>query len=490
MHILYALSTLFLQPLLTFPTTVLSPSSLRNDSSVPLLNATNITSSLLTGSDSHPSPILLTFDLFGSQIPSSAVNAAFSGATTRIYPFLQNRPDDPIANDDFRYRAIGGSVQISVTAVVRHGLSWRQLSSVLRQTSSFMNGHPGGGQPHMQELAFEIIENGTRVGEGLVSYRPSRGIQSQDFSMVNLKNANDTTLLVAPTDLSLDTPTANAIHFQIPNTPFKLIFGFLGDAIPVSSDVWTAFEGAHSQIVGSLGRHPASPIPGERFEYSQRGVRITVLVNRGTTMTWKQLSWVLGGMYGFMMGKPEHYQLLTCEISFTGHGNVGFASVWYYPPRLQVTERALLDTTVLVPNPQGVIRFPVPNTPIIITFKYFGLPIPWRELQDAILAALDQIGPSWRAHGADPMPGNHFFRALDGVRISIFANVPHVMSWIQLHDTVWGLMLFVTGAQGGAAYYRVLNFDVDDVRAGTLAYGMVRYSAPGTAESRDEESRL
>lgn len=198
-------------------------------------------------------------------------------------------------------------------------------------------------------------------------------------------------------------------------------------------------------------------------------------------MTWKQLSWVLGGMYGFMTGTPEYYQLLTCEITSRGIGSVGFASVWYYPQRLQVTKRVLPNTAVsspLDPNAGGLNPFPVPNTPVTLFFRYLGTPIPARELEDAILAALDQIDPSYREHGADPVPGNHFFRTLEGVGITVVANVPLVMSWIQLHSIVWGLLLFVTGADGGNDRHRVLNFDANDVRMGNLAYGSLRYGAP------------
>ena len=198
-------------------------------------------------------------------------------------------------------------------------------------------------------------------------------------------------------------------------------------------------------------------------------------------MTWKDLSYVLGGMYGFMAGNPEHYQLLTCEIAYAGRGNVGFASVWYYPPTLAVTKRAQVNATAqlsLVPNGPGHVPFPVPETPIIITFTYLGRSIPWRELDEAISAALDQIDPFYRDHAASPVPGNHFFRDLDGFRITVFANVPHVMSWYQLHSIVWGLLLFVNGAEGEREHHQVLNFDVDDVRMGKLAYGSARYILP------------
>lgn len=328
MHTFCALSTLFLQSLLTVPTTVLSPSDLRNETSIASIGATNTSSIVLIGLNSLPSSISLTFDLFGSQIPSSAVNAAFNGAITRIHPFLQSKPDEPIPNDDFQYRAVGGSVQIGVEAILHHGVSWQQLNSVLRQASSFMNGDPGAGRQHMQELSFEIIEDGTKTGEGLVSYRPSRRPQFRDPTLINLTNADDTKLPLAPTDPLLIALRANTIPFRIPDTPFALIFDVLGDAIPILS-VWAAFDGARSQIISPLGQHPSSPIPNDQFEYEEESVRITVLPDKEIIMTWKQLSWILGGMYAFMTGAPEHYQLLTCDIEFVGHGKVGSASVWY-----------------------------------------------------------------------------------------------------------------------------------------------------------------
>ena len=311
---------------------------------------------------------------------------------------------------------------------------------------------------------------------------PSDFLNDTSILLLGATNTTGSNSLPSPTPSTFDlfSSRANAIHFRIPNTPFKLIFGFFGDLIPVS-EVSAAFEGAHLQIVGPLGQHPNSPIPGDRFEYGRSGVRISVIVNRETVMTWRQLSTVLGGLYGFMTGPPEHIQLVTCEISFTGRGNMGFASVWYYPPRLQVTKRAQPNRNVplpLAPTPIAFIRFSVPETPIILTFSYFGLLIPWRELEDAISAVLEQIEPCYREHGTDPVPGNHFFRAFHAVQITLFANVPYVMSWIQLHSIVWGLLLFVTGAEGAGGHYRVLSFNVDDVRAGKAAYGTLRDSEP------------
>lgn len=448
MHIisLYTLSALYLQPLLAVPTTL----------------------SLLTSSNSAPPPISLTFDPFGSQIPSTAVNAAFGGAITKVQGFLRTQPDDPITNDEFHYQAADGSVHIGVGAALRHGITWQILNTVLRRVSNFMNGVVGGRQ-HMQALTFEISEGGDRVGEGFVLYR-------FDPPLLSLKDANDTEFLVARAALSLNLSTVNAIHYKIPDTNTKLVFGFFGDAIP-EPDVSSAFEGAHSQIIYPLSLSPGLPIPHNRFDYGRSGVRITVLANSAKTMTWKQLSQILGGMYGFMTQPPEHNQDLTCEIYEVGHGNKGYASIWYNP--VQVTKRALLNTTAhLSLLNVGHFRFPVPDTPIVLEFKYFGISIPEQTLEEAIWAALDRIGRSWPAQAAAPVPSNSFFQTLKGVKISVFANVPHVISWDQLHAIMWGLLLFVTGAEGGVKYYRVLNFDVDDVFTGRLAYGTLRYRAP------------
>ena len=446
---LYALSALFLQPLLAVPTTL----------------------SLLTSSNSLPSPISLAFYPFGSQIPSAAVNAAFGGAITKIYPVLQSRPDDPITNDEFHYQAVGGSVHIGVAAALRHGVTWQLLNTVLRRVSGFMNGVVGGRQ-HMQALTFEISKGGDRVGEGFVLYRP-------DPPLLNLKDA----ILVARAAPSLELSTVNATHYKIPDTNTKLVFGFFGDAIP-DSGVSSAFEGAHSQIVYPLSLNPGLPIPHNRFDFTKSGVRITVIGNQ-RTMTWKQLSRILGGLYGFMVGPPKHNQVLTCEIYEVGHGRKGYASVWYNPPSVQVTKRALLNTTAHVPLVLNVgdFQFPVPGTTIVLEFTYLGRSIPDHTLEEAIWAALDRIRHSWPAQAAAPIPGNTFFQELKGVKISVFANVPHVLSWDQLHTIVWGLLLYVTGAERGEKHHMGLNFDVDDALMGRLAYGTVRYRVPEVADS-------
>ena len=324
MYTLCALFTLSFKILLAIPTTALYQSN----SSINLIGSAFLPS---------PSSLKLTFDLHGSRIPSPAVNAAFNGAITRIHPFLQTQPNGRIPNNNFQFRPVGGSVQIGVTGAPRHQVTWQQLDSVLRQTAIFMNGDLGTGRPHMQELSFEIIQGETVIGDGLVSHRPLPGLGSGRSTLANLTNLNSTGLLLSATDPSLYTPTVNGIRYPIPNTPFTLNFRFFGATIPISN-VSAAFEGAHSQILGFLARHPDSPIPVVGYEYFLQSVRITVSTYTMTTMTWTQLSTVLGGMYGFMMGTPEYYQVLACDVLFIGRGSVGLASISYYPLRPKVTE--------------------------------------------------------------------------------------------------------------------------------------------------------
>ena len=475
MHILCALSTLFLQPYLIAPTTVISPSAIRDESPIASLNAANASSYGLTGSDSPSTPISLTFVVFGSRIPAFAVNDAFYGAISRIYVFVHNQPEEPITNDNFQYRATGGSVQIGVTVGQHRRISWRQLDAVLREAFIFMNGDLGRRRSHMQELSFEIVNSGTKLGDGLVSYHPSHSLQPLNSTWANETNANDTGVLLPATNPSRDSSTANVIPFPVPNTSLTLLFGFLGNAIPIPR-VWAAFEGVHAQIFRPLARHPASPIPDDRFEYNKRGVRIIVFANHGRNLTWQQLSWVMAGMYDFMAGEPEHYQRLTCDVVLADQGSVAFASVYYAD--VEVTKRATAISSPLAPSISQSVPHAVPDTPIIIEFKSFGTTIPRRDLDNAIVAALDDIGPSCRGHGTDPVPGNHFFRAVNGIHITIVATAPHILSWMQLYDTLRGLMLFVTGADdSGDDRHRVLTFDVNDVRAGTLAYGALRYAA-------------
>ena len=461
MHILSRhalLSTLFLlQPLLAVPTTL----------------------SLVTSSDSVASPISLTFYPFGSRIPSAAVNAAFGGAITTISPFLQSRPNDPITNDEFHYRAVDGSVHIGVAAALRDGISWQLLNTVLRRVSGFMNGGVGGRQ-HMQALTFEISEGegGDRVGEGFVLYRAGP-------PLLGLQDVNETELLVARAAPSLGLSTLDAIHYTIPDTNTKLVFGYLGDVIP-ESVIPLVFEGAHSRIIYHLSRDPGLPIPHNRFDYSLSGVRITVFGNERALLTWKKLSVVLGGLYGFMNGPPERYQVLTCEIRDVGHGTKGYASIWYTPPpSVQGNKRALLLNISSNPTPPdlsgGYLPFQVPETSIVLVFTHFGIFIPEFTLEAAISAALEQIRRFWPAQAAAPVPHNAFFSASNGVKIHVFAHVGQILLWGQLHTIVWGLWLFVTSR--GEDYHRGVNFDVEDADMGRVAYGTVRYKAPKVADS-------
>lgn len=76
------------------------------------------------------------------------------------------------------------------------------------------------------------------------------------------------------------------------------------------------------------------------------------------------------------------------------------------------------------------------------------------------------MGPSY-GHGTDPVADHDFFRALRGDHTTIFANVPHVMAYSQLHNIILGLLLFATGAdkEEGDERHRVLSFGADDVCA-------------------------
>ena len=479
MHSLCTLYALFLLPLFTVSTTVPLPSDSRNDTSDSLLKATEDTANSRDFFNPHFWPISLSIHVFGFELPPVGVNAAFTAARVSIHPFLQSQPNRPITDDAFQCRAVGGSVQLLVTASLPDAISWHELNIVLLEIYYYMNGHTEDRQRHMQELSFDIIKAGMKIGYGLVAYYRSHSLRYRDPTLANRKNTDDKKLLLVHTDPSLDVPTANAIHFRVPNTPFILVVSYLSDAIP-SLEVLAAFEGSHSQILASLSGQPTSPIPGSRYMYSEKGVQITVVAIRGIFMTWKQLSWILGGMYGFMSGPPEHYQILFCEISSASQGSVGYASVSYLPPTIDAKgKRALFNATahlpILDPIPSGTIRFPVPDTPIVLTFTYIGTSIPRLQLDAAILAALDQISPFWRHHGTDPVPGNNFYRILDGVHIRVVANVPYVMSWNQLRAIVWGLLLFVDSEEGGEEHYRLLNFEVDDLRTGKLAHGAVRY---------------
>ena len=107
-------------------------------------------------------------------------------------------------------------MHIAVVVALRHGITWQTLNTVLRRVSGFMNGVVGGRQ-HMQSLTFEIFKGEDRVGEGFVLYRPDR-------PLLSLKGAN----LVARAAPSLNLSTVDAIHYKIPETNTKLIFGFFG----------------------------------------------------------------------------------------------------------------------------------------------------------------------------------------------------------------------------------------------------------------------
>ena len=118
--------------------------------------------------------ITLTFDTFGSPIPSIYVNAAFTSALRNIQIHVIHHPDTPIPNNRWERRGAVSNVWITVIAYNGNRISWQELNLVLTAVLRFMT---EAGEHRCRGLEFYIDKVGeVATGLGSVAYFPDRDV--------------------------------------------------------------------------------------------------------------------------------------------------------------------------------------------------------------------------------------------------------------------------------------------------------------------------
>ena len=323
------------------------------------------------------------------------------------------------------------------------------------------------------------------------------------------------------------------IIFPIPRTDLSLSFYFFGPSIPRES-VKAALQGAVAKVRPYLNdESETNPIDNDAFRYvlplsSEAGipVAVTVLTYHHQKITWRQLFDILFGLYSFTTTfgtdlRETHYQVLGFRIVDLYLRVLGVGTISYFRSRSdqlgkrveateegrrvesrpllyvqskssKVEKRALLanDTNLQLPTQTSVshpsltglamfIPYPIPGTPITLTFNNFEARIPSIYVDAAFTSAL-RIIQNHVAYQADtPIPNDRWESRGAGskVWITVIAYHGNKISWLDLRFVVAAVLRFMTEA--GEYRSRELGFFIDKAGGIETGYGSVAYFPDG-----------
>ena len=444
----------------------------------------------------------LSFYFFGPSIPSQSVKATLQGAMAKVRPFL-NGPSEmsPIENDAFRWvlplsREAGIPVAVTVFTYHSHVITWRQLFDVLFGLYAFTTTFGTDlEEPHFQVLGFRIVDlSGSKLGVGTVSY-----FRSGISQLANTRGTNDNVSLSQPLgtpNISLFNPVmdSDSIVYPVANTDIILFFTFLGDTPIPPVEISAAISGAQQKIADMVALFPDNPIPGVFKDISTSGRMSTnIFVYSEKTITWKELDQVLTGLLHFCDDDQDHNhdRMLVFEIDLESEsrGRVGFGTLLYVASDpVSVEERSFVvnDTVLRLPTNTVVskpgltsltvpIPYPIPGTPITLTFTALGFPIPSVYVNAAFRSALRGIQNHVMHHPNTPIPNDQWDRRgeVSKVWITIIAYDGNKITWQELSYIIAALLHFMTETgEGRCCDLAFLIYKVGQVATG---YGSVEY---------------
>lgn len=439
----------------------------------------------------------LSFYFFGPSIPAHSIKATLQGATAKVRPFLHGPSEmDPIENDSFRWitREVGIPVAVTVFTYPSHEITWRQLFDVLfglyAYTTTFGTDLR---ETHYQVLGFRIVDLYKRnLGVGTISYstpgtsRLAKRAESIEDGMLLQPPSAPNTSSLNPVAVS------SSIVYPVANTDVVLTFTFLGDTPIPPLDISGALSSARQKISQAVVQRPNDSIEGLFRDISTGGrVSTNIFAYSGKIITWKELDHILRGMLQFCRDDQDHDRVLVFEIDIeaASRGRVGFGTLLYIKPDLiDVEERAPIanDTSLQLPaktlfSQPGLtalsvpVPYPIPGTPITLTFDTFGSPIPSIYLNAAFTSALRSIQVHVIHHPNSPIPDNRWERrgAVTKVWITVIAYNGNKISWQELSSVLAAVLRFMTEA--GEHRCRDVGFVIDQVGELQTGYGSVAY---------------
>lgn len=442
----------------------------------------------------------LSFYSFGPSIPDQSVRATLQGASAKVRPYLNDKPEDPIDNDAFRYvlplsREAGIPVAVTVFTYHNQKITWRQLFDVLFGLYAFTTTFGTDlKQTHYQVLGFRIVGPYSRIlGVGTISYFTSRPDQ-----LAKRVEATDKGILPqrpsASNTSSLDpVPASKSIVYPLDNTDIILTFTFLGDTPIRLPEIEDALNGARSSVV----EHDHNESIPFRWAYISPSGRVSmnILTYLGKIITWEDLGHILNGILDFCQDDQLHHRVLVFEIyiTATSWGRVRYGTLLYVQPSpRRVEKRALLanDTNLQLPTQNSIshpsltalatfVPYPIPGTPITLTFNNFESPIPSIYVNVAFTSAL-RIIQNHVVHQADiPIPNDRWELrgAISRVWITVIAYHGNKITWLDLRLVLAAVLRFMT--ETGEHRCRELGFFIDKTGGIETGYGSVAYFPDG-----------
>ena len=445
------------------------------------------------------SSLSLSFYFFGPSIPAQSVKGTLQGATAKVRPFLNGPSEmDPIENDSFRWvlplsREVGVPVAVTILTYHNHEVTWRQLFDVLfglyAYTSTFGTDLQ---ETHYQVLGFRIVDLYKReLGVGTISYLTP----GTDWLAKRVESSENGMLLQppsAPNISSLNTvAVSNIIVYPVANTDVVLTFTYLGDT-PIPPPVISgALSDAREKISRKVVQRPNDSVGIFRDVSTGGHVSTSIFVYPGNIITWKELDHILKGMLNFCQDDQDHDRVLVFEIDIeaASRGRVGFGTLLYIQPKLINVEKGALIAKDTSPRLQAKPRFsqpsltalsvpvpyPIPGTPITLTFDNLGSPIPSIYVNAALTSALRSIQVHVDHHPNSPIPNGRWQRrgAVSNVWITVIAYSGNQISWQELSSVLAAVLRFMTEA--GEQRCRDVGFLIDQVGQVQTGYGSVAY---------------
>lgn len=453
-------------------------------------------------------PLSLSFYFFGQFIPAKCIKATLQGASAKVRPFL-NGPSamKPITNEAFQYiPPLSGEADtpVAVTVFAYHGhqITWRQLFDVLFGLYSFVTTFGTDlVETHYQVLGFRIVDNDSRsLGVGTISYFRSETAQLSKRAGT-IGNGSSLWPLSAPNVASLGSTVSRPMVYPVPNTDITLTFTFLGDTPIPPPEIVGALYGARERIAREVSQRPDVGIPGKFHDISRSNhVSTNILVYGAKSIRWRELDNILKGVLHFCLDDQSRDRVLVFEIDIeaASRGRVGFGTLLYAQSNpINVGKRALVakDTSLQLPNSTILSQpsltalavpmpYPIPGTPITLTFTDLGSPIPSIYVNAAFTSALRKIQTHVIHHPNDPVPNGHWESqgAVSRVWIGLVTYTDLEISWQELSFVIASVLRFMTRAVEQQC--RDLDFIIDKVGELT-GYGYVTYFP----EARVRESR-
>ena len=474
----------------------------------------------------HYQNIVLVFTNLGKSIPQNEVVDTLFGADRIVKDYSDTEPQQGIPYNRFEYRLPQGNVLLAIGGPVGKDITWRQLYRVLQALIQFMVALKPPAGPHYQELNFEIQirDEGGTIGNGIVWYFQTdseevrNGTTSPVLAVSNgtlLQKRAITTPLLAVSDssllafnessnLTLSLGSDDEIFFPIPGTSLTLNFYYLGLGLPRAL--------VEANLAGALteaGKYSGGPfqhymITRNCFFLVTGGatsrVATTVYPVDGHQISWLELFNVLDGLRQFVLGVNEettHFQTLGYRVLDSIQGKISVGTLSYYDPGPPPVERrAMADgegsvrpalTQIAKPTNQSFlsvtkepiplpVTWPIPETDLTLIFTVAGLPIPHVEILALLAATQLRIAASVAGTPGGPV-GTFRLQNESGTLIISFLTYPgEIVTWLELHQTLVGLGLFLNEASRSRAW----AFQIDATEKGSIGHGIIAHG-PGQA---------